>query len=294
MGGWFSGRRGSVFYSAVAIVAVVVAVLVFFGARAIYPGLEFARQGGPVESLQAVLTASGGATTEQAPEAPEVSSGDEPAGEAATENAGSEAAVQATRGEAERRTGLAARLEAERAAAEQYAAEQAAAQAAVERNADSASPFPPALAAPSSTTFYLTVPKLGLYNVSVIDDTSEVGLSQGAGHLPGTGFPWIAGSNTYVAGHRLGYAGTPSDRVFYDLPSLAAGDEVIVTDSNGRSYTYVVSEILEVSPYDLSVTAPIPGRDVLTLQTCIEDFGDYWTPGPNWLARYVVRADLAA
>ena len=56
----------------------------------------------------------------------------------------------------------------------------------------------------------------------------------------------------------------------------------------------VASEVLEVSPYDLSVTAPVPGRDMVTLQTCIENFGDYWTPGPNWLARYVVRADRVA
>jgi hypothetical protein len=27
------------------------------------------------------------------------------------------------------------------------------------------------------------------------------------------------------------------------------------------------------------------------LQTCIEDYGDYWTPGPNWFVRYVVRAE---
>jgi hypothetical protein len=42
------------------------------------------------------------------------------------------------------------------------------------------------------------------------------------------------------------------------------------------------------------VTYPIPGRDVVSLQTCIENFGDYWTEGPNWLARYIVRADLVS
>jgi hypothetical protein len=26
------------------------------------------------------------------------------------------------------------------------------------------------------------------------------------------------------------------------------------------------------------------------MQTCIENYGDYWTMGPNWLARYIVRA----
>jgi hypothetical protein len=42
---------------------------------------------------------------------------------------------------------------------------------------------------------------------------------------------------------------------------------------------------------DLSVTNPVPGRDMVSLQTCIENYGDYWTEGPNWFVRYVVRAD---
>ncbi len=103
----------------------------------------------------------------------------------------------------------------------------------------------------------------------------------------------MAGSNTYIAGHRVGYPGTPSDHVFYDLPNLVAGDEVILTDANGQTYTYAVSKILEVPITDLSVTAPV-GRDVVSLQTCIEDFGDYWTMGPTWNVRYVVRADRVA
>jgi sortase A len=177
------------------------------------------------------------------------------------------------------------------AAMDAEAQEEAAIEAEELAPVDSAELFPEAMAAPSSTTMYLTVPSIGLYDIPVMDDISEVGLSQGAGHLPGTGFPWIPGSNTYIAGHRLGYPGTASDQVFYNLPSLGVGDEVMLTDGNGQSYTYAVSEVLEVSPTDLSVTAPVPGRDVVTLQTCIENFGDYWTPGPAWLARYVVRAD---
>ena len=144
-------------------------------------------------------------------------------------------------------------------------------------------------AIPSDTTMYLTVPKLGLYDIPVLEGRSEAVLSQGVGHLPGTGFPWIAGSNTYIAGHRLGYPGTVSDHVFWGLPDLAVGDEVILEDSLGQTYTYQVSEILEVSPNDASVTAPT-GSDVVSLQTCIENYGDYWTPGPNWFVRYVVRA----
>ena len=182
----------------------------------------------------------------------------------------------------ERAQAEAARKEAEEEAARKEAEERAAAE---QREAEQ-----PAVA-PADTTMYLSVPKLGLQDVPVVEGTTEASLTAGAGHLPSSGYPWVEGSNTYIAGHRLGYPGTPSDHVFYNLPNLVAGDEILLTDSNGTTYTYAVSEILEVPITDLSVTHPVPGRDVVSLQTCIEDFGDYWTEGPNWLARYIVRAD---
>jgi sortase A len=144
--------------------------------------------------------------------------------------------------------------------------------------------------APADTMMSLSVPAMGISDIPVVEGTSEASLSQGAGHHPGTGYPWVSGSNTYIAGHRIGYPGTPSDHVFWNLPNLVQGDQILLTDSNGTTYTYAVSEIFEVSPTDLSVTAPT-GGDVVSLQTCIEDYGDYWTPGPNWFVRYVVRAE---
>ena len=144
--------------------------------------------------------------------------------------------------------------------------------------------------APADTLMSLSVPAMGISEIPVVEGTSEASLSQGVGHVPGTGYPWVPGSNTYIAGHRIGYPGTPSDHVFWNLPNLVQGDKILLTDSNGTTYTYAVSEIFEVSPTDLSVTAPT-GDDVVSLQTCIEDYGDYWTPGPNWFVRYIVRAE---
>jgi sortase A len=156
----------------------------------------------------------------------------------------------------------------------------------------SASGSAPASASPPADTMMsLSVPAMGISDIPVVEGTSEASLSQGTGHLPGTGYPWVSGSNTYIAGHRIGYPGTPSDHVFWNLPNLVQGDEILLTDSNGRTYTYAVSEVFEVSPTDLSVTAPT-GGDVVTLQTCIEDYGDYWTPGPNWYVRYIVRGTI--
>ena len=202
--------------------------------------------------------------------------------------------------------GQAARRAAEEKAARAEAAQQeaareqaAAAQAAPERPAPErpaperavAETEPAAPVAPADTTMSLSVPALGISGIPVVEGTTEASLTVGAGHYIGSGYPWVPGSNTYIAGHRLGYPGTASDHVFYNLPNLVEGDEIFLTDSNGTTYTYAVSEILEVPTTDLSVTNPVPGRDIVSLQTCIENYGDYWTEGPNWFVRYVVRAD---
>jgi hypothetical protein len=55
-----------------------------------------------------------------------------------------------------------------------------------------------------------------------------------------------------------------------------------------------VTEIFEVWPSETWVIDQAPGRDMISLQTCIEYYGDYWTMGPNWSVRYVVRADRVA
>lgn len=87
----------------------------------------------------------------------------------------------------------------------------------------------------------------------------------------------------YLAGHRLGYPNTESVLAFWDLDVLEAGDEVFVTDTDGERYTYRVFEELVVSPTDVWVTDPVPGKNVLTLQTCTL---------PDYAQRLVVRAEL--
>jgi sortase A len=186
-----------------------------------------------------------------------------------------------------RAAGQVAREAAEKEAAKRAAREQARREAARKKAAEK--PAAPANI-PPDTTMYLTIPKIGLFDIPVFEGTSEGVLSQGVGHVPGTGYPWAPGSNTYIAGHRLGYPGTVSDHVFWNLPALAAGDQIVIEDSLGQVYTYRVSEVLEVYPTDLSVMGAT-GGDVVSLQTCIETFGDYWTPGPNWFARYIVRGE---
>ena len=146
---------------------------------------------------------------------------------------------------------------------------------------------------PESKDLWLTVPKIGLYDNYVANSSAPEALDVGAAKLESTEFPWQENGNTYISAHRLGWPGTASDHQFYNLPLLAEGDEIYLTDANGTTYTYEVSETLEVSPYDTWVINPVGDRrDVVSLPTCIENFGDYWTMGPTWSARYVVRGDL--
>ena len=193
----------------------------------------------------------------------------------------------------------AAEVRAEEEAARQRAAEeQEARQRAAEEKAAEEQAAAEAARAPDDPTMYLTVPKLGVYSHTVRNDSSEEALAQGAIKVPSTGFPWEEkATNTYIAGHRIGWPGTESDYQFYNLPAMQQGDEVILEDSEGRVYSYQVTEIFAVSPSDNYVTQAIPGRDVVSLQTCTETPDDWWTIGPSLYGggpesgRLVVRAD---
>jgi len=115
----------------------------------------------------------------------------------------------------------------------------------------------------------------------------------GAIKLPDTPFPWEKGTkNTYIACHRLGFYGTQSFHQCLDLPSMQKGDEVSLEDANGRVYHYRVSEVLaSITPQDSWVMDPVAGRDMISLQTCLEAPGDLHTLGPDWQGRLIVQAD---
>jgi sortase A len=153
---------------------------------------------------------------------------------------------------------------------------------------------PTATSPQEDPTLYLTVPKLGIYKHTVRNDRSEDALSLGAIKLPKTSFPWQEGHHTYIACHRLGFPRTESFNQCLNLPSMQKGDEVTLEDAQGKLYRYRVTETLTVGPSETWVTEPIAGREVVSLQTCLEAVGDFYTLGPNWAARYIVRADRVA
>jgi sortase A len=149
----------------------------------------------------------------------------------------------------------------------------------------------PVAPVPETNDLWMTIPDLGLYDNYVSNSNAESALDYGAAKRVDTEFPWQDDANTYIAAHRLGWPGTASDHQFYNLPLLEYGDKIYLYDANGTTYTYEVTEIFEVWPSETWVTNQVAGRDMVSLQTCIENYGDYWTMGPNWYVRYVVRAD---
>ncbi len=145
----------------------------------------------------------------------------------------------------------------------------------------------PRAEAPKDPAMKLTVPEMErVENVPVYDTAPkgyEKALHDGTVHVKGTGFPWQDEANVYIAGHRLGYPGTKSDRVFWDLDKLENGDEVILTDADGTKYTYEVFEEFITGPADVSVLKPEPGKNIVSLQTCTL---------PSYSERLIVQAEL--
>jgi sortase A len=131
----------------------------------------------------------------------------------------------------------------------------------------------------------LTVEALGLYRVPVLSSDGLEALDSSLMHVPETSLPWDGGAqrNVYIAGHYLGYPGTASRLVFYNLDKLRNGDEVVLEDGRGRTYyRYRVNESFTAMPDDSWVMGQELNRDMVTLQTCIP---------PSFEERLVVQAD---
>jgi sortase A len=139
---------------------------------------------------------------------------------------------------------------------------------------------------PKDKTLEVTVPSMKRVHNSTIPyagGTDENAFRNHAGvHLRGTGFPWQRQANVFIAGHRLGYVGTPSFLAFWDLNKLEIGDKIFVTDSTGRRYVYKVFKDFVVDPKDVFVLRPLRGKNILTLQTCTL---------PDYSRRLIVQAE---
>ena len=138
---------------------------------------------------------------------------------------------------------------------------------------------------PAGAIMSLTIPDIGIFNAPVFNSDSYWALVNGVAHIPQTSLPWSATPqrNVYLAGHRMGYRGTWSRMIFYNLDKLRKGELVVLRDRSGKAYRYRVSQTFIVEPDESWVMAQVRGRDMVTLQTC--------TPIPTFKKRLIVRAD---
>src|SRR5688500_9862958 len=132
---------------------------------------------------------------------------------------------------------------------------------------------------PSDKTLELTVPSMARIENDEVPytagDDEEALKTNAAIHLEGTGFPWDNEANVYIAGHRLGYPNTESWLTFWDLSNVVGGDKIYVTDAEGTRYTNNIFKTFVVSPSNTNVTETLPGKNILTHQSCTQpDYGE--------------------
>jgi LPXTG-site transpeptidase (sortase) family protein len=136
---------------------------------------------------------------------------------------------------------------------------------------------------PEDKTLSLDIPKIGVEGIPVFDTVSEEKLKDGTVHIPASGYPWQKGANVFIAGHRIGFEGTPSYYVFFRLDELDEGDEIRLTNSVGREFLYRVTKTIVVGPNDVEVMNAVEGKSLITLQTCTL---------PDYEERLIVQGEL--
>lgn len=139
-------------------------------------------------------------------------------------------------------------------------------------------------ALPSRITHYnLSIPKLKINEATV-----EIGgedLKKSLIHYPGTALPGQFG-NAVLFGHSsLPQLFSPKNysTIFTTLPSLKIGDEIFV-NFDGIIYKYLVEQMFEVTPDDISILQQRYDDSYLTLITCV--------PPGTYMRRLVVRTRL--
>ena len=135
----------------------------------------------------------------------------------------------------------------------------------------------------TATVYQLSIPKLKIEGATVVVGIDD--LKKSLIQYPGTVPPGRFG-NTVIFGHSvLPQFFNPKNYVtiFSTLPTLKLGDEIFV-DYNQVRYKYVIEQMIEVAPNDISILAQRYDDSYLTLITCV--------PPGTYLRRLIVRARL--
>lgn len=106
----------------------------------------------------------------------------------------------------------------------------------------------------------VAIPALGI-DRPLFDGIRLPTFDRGPGHWPGTALPGQIG-NMVIGGHR-----TSGNADFADIDRLQPGDEVIVTDTAGASFTYAVQSVEIADPFAERIVYQTPARTA-TLFAC--------------------------
>jgi len=131
--------------------------------------------------------------------------------------------------------------------------------------------------------YSLSVPKLGINNAIVQIGGED--LKKNLVHYPETALPGNLG-NAVIFGHSvLPQFFNPENylTIFSTLYRLSEGDEILI-DFDGISYRYLVEDMFEVAPSDMTVLEQRYDSRTLTLITC--------SPPGTYLKRLIIKARL--
>lgn len=148
---------------------------------------------------------------------------------------------------------------------------------------DQSSQIAPLLTNSSITSYRITIPSLKISNAEV--DVGSVDLKKSLIQYPQTALPGQVG-NSVVFGHSVlpqFFNAKSYLAIFSTLYKLKLGDEIFVDYDNVR-YKYLVEEMFEVQPTDLSVLEQRFDGKYLSLITC--------SPPGTVLRRLVVKAQI--
>lgn len=111
---------------------------------------------------------------------------------------------------------------------------------------------------------YVEIPKINVM-LPIYHGVDRSILNIGAGHLPESSLP-IGGDSTHAV--LCGHSGMSHAKLFTDLPKMENGDVFYIHVYN-RILTYEVDQIKSVIPTDTRDLTITPGKDYVTLITCV-------------------------
>lgn len=141
----------------------------------------------------------------------------------------------------------------------------------------------PEISSSNPTSYVLSIPKLKIDSATVIVGSSD--LKKSLIQYPQTALPGQLG-NAVVFGHSvLPQFFNPKSylTIFSTLYRLRQGDEIFISYDN-ISYKYLIEEMYEVSPNDLSVLEQRFDGRYLTLITC--------SPPGTYLRRLIIKSRI--